>query len=120
VEVRELKWGQALLGGEMREWNKGRKVDLVIGADLTYDASNHAPLVATLGELLQLYRDVKVVLAASVRNERTHEMFLGMCGRARLGVREEEFEVLGRGKQMGPFYDDSVPIKICWITRVKG
>jgi hypothetical protein len=102
--------------GESAQWNDGEKIDIVLGADLTYDDSAIPALVATLGDLVELYPGVKIIYAGTVRNEETFCRFLNVVKGKGLVVQEIEFPVPGREKQEGPFYDDRVPIQICLIT----
>jgi predicted nicotinamide N-methyase len=117
IEGKELKWGHALIGGEHPEWNGGRKIDLVLGADLTYDGSGIPALVSTFRDLFQLYPEVKIIIAATVRNPRTFQTFLGTCRGNGYVVEEIEFGVLKAEQQQGPFYSDLVPIQLCLITK---
>ncbi|KAK4224680.1 S-adenosylmethionine-dependent methyltransferase-like protein [Podospora fimiseda] len=79
VTASELKWGHALLGTEEQEWNGGRRVDVVLGADITYDVSVIPALVGTLNELAVLSPGVAMLIAATERNRETFESFLEVC-----------------------------------------
>lgn len=116
----QLQWGHALLGAELAPWHGGRGVDLVLGADVTYDARVIPALVTTLQDLVRLFPDVLVLVAATERNKETYEVFMAACraGPEALEVTMvEEFPVPARAEQMGPFYEDRVPIHICRIGR---
>ncbi|KAK0721087.1 S-adenosylmethionine-dependent methyltransferase-like protein [Lasiosphaeris hirsuta] len=76
VSAMELRWGHGLLGTEEPAWNGGRAVDVVLGADITYDARSHPALVATLEELVGLFPDAVVIIAATERGRTTFESFL--------------------------------------------
>jgi predicted nicotinamide N-methyase len=117
IEGKELKWGHALIGAEHPEWNGGRKIDLVLGADLTYDGSGIPALVSTFRDLFHLYPEVKIIIAATVRNPRTFQTFLGTCRGNGYVVEEIEFGVLKAEQQQGPFYSGLVPIQLCLITK---
>jgi predicted nicotinamide N-methyase len=117
IEGKELKWGHALIGGEHLEWNGGRKIDLVLGADLTYDESGIPALVSTFRDLFHLYPEVKIIIAVTVRDPRTFQTFLGACRGNGYIVEEIEFGVLEADEQQGPFYSDQVPIQLCLITK---
>jgi len=117
IQCKELKWGQALLGSEHPQWNSGRQIDLVLGADLTYDGSNHAALVSTFGDLFNLYPQVKIIIAATIRNLTTSQKFLEICQGNRYMVDEVEFPIEAADLQEGPFYSDKVPIQLCMITK---
>lgn len=117
VEGKELRWGQALLGGEHPQWNHGRQIDLVLGADLTYDGSGIPALVSTFGELFDLYPKVKIIIAATVRNPTTFQRFLETCRGNRYVFEEVNFGVPREDVQEGPFYSDKVPIQLCMIMK---
>ncbi|KAH7025697.1 putative methyltransferase-domain-containing protein [Microdochium trichocladiopsis] len=114
----DLKWGHALLGTEEAEWNGGRPVDVVLGADITYDKSVIPALVSTVATLFGKFPGVVVIIAATERNRETFEAFLEVCQRRRFVVDEvDDFDVPRRRHQGGPFYSDSVPIRICRISK---
>ena len=118
VKAKELKWGQAFLGTEHPDWNEGRKVDLVLGADVTYDGSGILPLLATFDDLFDLNPEVEIILAATVRNPATFESFLQTCARGKFSVEQIEFSIEPPDSQDGPFLTNDVPIQICNITRL--
>ncbi|KAK0629449.1 putative methyltransferase-domain-containing protein [Bombardia bombarda] len=111
----ELKWGHALLGTEDQAWNGGDEVNVVLGADITYDASVIPALVATLGELVGLYPGVVMLIAATERNRETFQSFLHVCERRGFTVSHEIFPVPSKSEQQGPFYNDQTPIHICQL-----
>lgn len=117
IGAREVKWGQALISGEHAQWNAGREIDVVLGADLTYDVRVVPALVATFGDIFDLYPKVKILYAGTVRNPETFEVFLGACKRNQFVAEDIDFEILEAGRQEGPFYDDRVPIRLCRIVR---
>lgn len=118
IEARELTWGQALLGGEEPRWDRGRHVDLILGADVTYDIAVLPSLVTTLVELVELYPTVKILIAAARRNEKTYQRFIEICTNNRLIVEEIDFPIMSRDSQEGPFYWDGFPIELCNISGV--
>jgi predicted nicotinamide N-methyase len=117
IEGKELKWGHALLGGEHQQWNAGRHIDLVLGADRTYDGSSIPALVATFGELLNLHPRTKILMAATVRNPATFHLFLEMCRGNGYVIEEIVFDIMPADVQEGPFYSDKVPVQLCMITK---
>lgn len=124
-----LKWGHALVGTEEPEWNGGQKVDLVIGADVTYDQKVIPFLVSTLHELVELDPDTEILISATQRNTDTLMAFRDSCAKAGLQVKEVEFSVkdqqdaLKRHSRsdvtLTPFYSTQVPIRIFGICRSK-
>ncbi|KAK8102185.1 Protein-lysine N-methyltransferase EFM3 [Apiospora sp. TS-2023a] len=117
ISVMGLKWGQALVGTEEAEWNGGQPLDLVLGADVTYDDRIVPPLVGTIDDLFDMFPRVLVIISAAERNRRTFDIFIDVCRKRGLNIQEVDFDVAPRDKQTGPFYDDQVPIRICRITR---
>ncbi|KAI5457467.1 putative methyltransferase-domain-containing protein [Mariannaea sp. PMI_226] len=117
VTLTELKWGHALLGTEEDKWNGGRPVDVVLGADLTYDQSIIPPLLGTLSEIFQLYPSVSVYMGAAQRNMKTFQVFLDGCQSNGLTIEDMGFQVPSRDDQKGPFYNDKVAIMICKVSR---
>jgi threonine dehydrogenase-like Zn-dependent dehydrogenase len=115
IEGKELKWGQALVGGEDPAWNAGRTIDLVLGADLTYDGSGIPALVSTFGDLFELYPTMKIIYAATIRNPTTFEKFLEACRANKYIVEEIIYEIEKIELQEGPFYSDQIPIQLCLI-----
>ncbi|TVY54807.1 Protein-lysine N-methyltransferase, partial [Lachnellula suecica] len=76
IETKQLLWGTRI--GEIGE------VDLVLGADVTYDASAVPALVKTFGELFERYPAVSILISATVRNPATFETFLSTCAEKEL------------------------------------
>ncbi|KAH6656140.1 FAM86A [Truncatella angustata] len=116
ITAMDLKWGYALVGTEEAAWNGGKPIDVVLGADVTYDESVIPSLVGVIGELFDLYPAVKILIAATERNRKTYEAFLRVCEQRGFKVREIEFDLPQRQSQTGPFYNDQVPIRICEIA----
>ena len=117
IAAMELKWGHGLVGTEEAEWNGGRGVDVVLGADITYDQAIIPALAGTLDELFALFPRVDVLIAATERNRETFEAFIAVCHQRKFSVEEVDFPVPLRQDQRGPFYNDQVPIRICSIAR---
>ncbi|KAH7634085.1 putative methyltransferase-domain-containing protein [Sordaria sp. MPI-SDFR-AT-0083] len=117
VQPMELWWGHALVGTEEEKWNGGREVDVVLGADITYDKSVIPALVGTIDEVFGLFPRAEVVIAATERNRETYESFLSVCEGRGLEVVHAEFPVPKREEQTGPFYNDLMPIHICQLRR---
>jgi protein-lysine N-methyltransferase EEF2KMT len=111
IEGEVLKWGQKVDGGRRVD------VDVVLGADVTYDAAGIPALVATFRELFGLFPGVRVLIAATVRNQDTFETFVRTCRGNGLGVEEIGFPMVRGEEQEGPFYEDRVPIKLCFVRR---
>lgn len=117
IEGKELTWGCALTAGEHSKWNAGRKIDLVLGADLTYDGSSIPALVGTFDDLYELNPEVVIIYAATVRNRKTFETFMDACRKAKWFVEEIKYSMLRTEEQLGPFYSNQAPIHLYMITR---
>lgn len=125
-----LKWGHALLGTEEPEWNCGRRVDLILGADITYDQNANPALVATLRELADLYPNADIILSVADRNPKTFLLFQEICRKNQLRVAELDFtddekreqlrHVIGSGqidRNLTPYYCSPAPIRIFRVSR---
>jgi predicted nicotinamide N-methyase len=112
LSVLDLKWGHALVGTEEEKWIGGATVDIVLGADITYDINCHAGLVATLLELFDLHPHVCVIMAATERNSSTLDSFIKRCKSAGIRLTQVDFCLAPGSSQTGPFYDTSVPVPI--------
>ncbi|KAL6788958.1 putative methyltransferase domain-containing protein [Trichoderma sp. SZMC 28012] len=118
IRPMDLKWGYALVGTEEERWNGGRPLDVVLGADITYDPSIIPALVSTLLELFGLYPHIEVIIAATQRNLETFQVFLDKCRDEGLKVEDVSFEIPSRDQQEGPFYNDQVAIRICRVSKL--
>ncbi|KAK1675155.1 putative methyltransferase-domain-containing protein [Colletotrichum godetiae] len=116
IRPMELRWGHALVGTEDQKWNNGENVDVVIGADITYDQSIIPALIATVEELFALFPAVQVLISATQRNEVTFEAFCNRCRQREMGLSYVDFPIPPREQQKGPFYNDSVPIRVCRVS----
>lgn len=122
IEAQELKWGQALPGREQAEWNQGRPVNVVLGADITYDSAVIPSLVATLVDLVEISPAVEILIAATIRNEETFKTFQRVCDMNGFAVKDINFPVPPPENQEGPFYSDKVvkvPIRLCNVKKIK-
>lgn len=120
-----LKWGHAMVGTEEPEWNGGQKIDLIIGADITYDRKANPSLVSTLQELQEIYPEAEIIISITQRNVETFSVFQDACARCGLRMEElgfsaqEQQDVLNlRGQPHGPlapFYSTPARIRIFHI-----
>ncbi|KAF9769035.1 hypothetical protein IL306_013591 [Fusarium sp. DS 682] len=117
VTPMDVKWGHALMGTEEDKWNGGRPIDVVLGADITYDKSVIAALIGTLLEVFDLHPHVEVFISATQRNEKTFQAFLDQCQANGLAVEVLQFPIPKWEVQQGPFYNDNVAIHICKVSR---
>ncbi|KAF5536169.1 FAM86A [Fusarium napiforme] len=117
VTPMDVKWGHALMGTEEEKWNGGRPIDVVLGADITYDKSVIRALIGTLREVFDLHPHVEVFISATQRNEKTFQAFLDQCQANGLAVEVIQFPIPKREHQQGPFYNDNVAIHICKVSK---
>lgn len=115
IRAMDVKWGHALVGTEDELWNGGLPIDVVLGADVTYDKSVIPALVGTLEELAGMFPHVMIIITATERNRETFLTFMEACEKRRFSVEEIDFGLPRRQDQRGPFYSDQVPIRICRI-----
>lgn len=125
-----LKWGHALMGTEEPEWNGGRPVDIILGADITYDQNANPALAGTLRDLLDLYPAADIILSVTDRNPQTFSKFQDLCLNNRLQVAELDFTdeeqreqlrkvVRSSGKSvrnLAPYYHSPAPIRIFRVS----
>lgn len=117
VQLMDIKWGWALMGTEEREWNGGRPVDVLLGADVTYDRTVIPKLVGTLVDLFTQQPQVEAYISATQRNRETFDVFLDVCRRRGFRVDDTACPVPTRAEQDGPFYSDKVDIRICKVSK---
>lgn len=117
IQAMDVKWGYALLGTEDKHWNGGKPIDVVLGADITYDRSAIPALIGTLDELVGMFPRVVILISATERNRETFNIFLKACEKTNFKVEEIDFKLPCRREQRGPFYNAQVPIRICKIVK---
>lgn len=117
IHAKEFKWGPISASGEHSEWDPNKQIDLVVGADVTYDETAITALVSTFEDIFRLYPKVKIIIAATRRNPKTYAFFQETCRGRGYNFEEVDFHVKLEKLQMGPFYPDQVPIQICLITK---
>ena len=88
-------------------YDKLEKYDLVIGADLLYDPAVFEDLVKLLDKL-----ETKIILAATIRNESTFEIFRNLCTKYSLSIDYLDYDV-EKGSRFN--FDRSTTIKIVEI-----
>jgi protein-lysine N-methyltransferase EEF2KMT len=113
----DMKWGHAIVGTEEAEWNGGRQIDLVLGADILYDPTVQVPLMGTLDELFDMFPAMEVLIAAMIRNEETFERFGAVCQARGYLVEYVDFPLKRREEQDGPFYASDLPMRICRLSK---
>ena len=114
-----LKWGDPRMTASWRydpTFLEGEKPDIILGADVTYDAAALPALSVTLNALLAEHKDAKVVIASTVRNEETYRKFLDLCEKYKFGVEDLGWEPKEVEDQDAPFYRTDMPVKIVKLT----
>jgi hypothetical protein len=117
IMAQELRWGQALLGTESETWNHGRKIDVLLGADVAYYDEGIPALVATMMDVSDMFPEVLIVLSLSVRNEKTLNKFFQSCESGGFVVDQIDCPELAAENQEGPFYGVGCPIRLYKIKR---
>ncbi|KAF2834377.1 hypothetical protein M501DRAFT_944258 [Patellaria atrata CBS 101060] len=120
VEAGVLRWGWSISEFSYGETITDEPYGLIIGADVTYDKSVIPSLVSTLRELLALCPTADVLIAATIRNEKTFQSFLAACARHKLEANMIEYVQVPETQQRGLFYPTGTPIKILHITQSPG
>ncbi|KAF2277924.1 uncharacterized protein EI97DRAFT_374076 [Westerdykella ornata] len=116
VRTAALKWGRHVIASTFLEDYGMELPDVVLGADVTYDRFVIPALVSTLREFFEAKSTLQVLIAATIRNERTFETFLNACKRNCFGLQVLDFPLVPEGTQDGPFYPTSTPIQIWRVT----
>ncbi|KAG6300770.1 hypothetical protein E4U09_006304 [Claviceps aff. purpurea] len=118
VTPMNIAWGQALVEHEGFSCSTRQPVDVVLGADITYDRRVIPALITTLLDLFALYSDVQVYISVTERNADTYQVFLDLCSQSNLIVENLQFSIPPVSQQNGPFYNDNVAIKLCRVARI--
>ncbi|KAF2434468.1 hypothetical protein EJ08DRAFT_657212 [Tothia fuscella] len=113
IDARSLKWGRVL---DETEEGQQNPVDVVIGADITYDSRLNPSLISTLREFFLLNPDLNIFIAAPIRNDETFSKFNLACERNNFEVSEIHFSMPSPAEQLGPFYPTQTPLRIFQIT----
>lgn len=123
VHARTLDWAdntpQSLedgleVDGELPDYN------MILGADITY-SPDAVPVLAQLLKVLMIdifpESDIGALISATVRNERTLNLFREACLGRRLNVEDVQYECPSVKEQKGFFHEQAFPIVIMRITR---
>ncbi|EPE02645.1 fam86a protein [Ophiostoma piceae UAMH 11346] len=113
VASRELAWGPT-----PPEWaeDAAAPFDVILGADITFDARDMPDLLATIRWCLSANKGATVLISATERNKKTFDTFMQLASEQSLRVATVDFPVIPRHEQAGPFYSDAVPIHICQLS----
>ncbi|KAF7511047.1 hypothetical protein GJ744_005593 [Endocarpon pusillum] len=118
LEARVLEWGSSAPLGRLLP-SKGGSVlyETILGADITYDPDSLEPLASTLSGLAELCPTANIVIAATIRNEDTFDIFLAHCKEQGLSVYDVDFRCPPFELQTGLFHSLDPPIRIVRIRK---
>lgn len=94
-----------------------RQYDVFLGADITYSPEVVPILAELLKLLLEIYPHAQAIVSATVRNERTWQIFCGSCQRKGLKMEQITFECPGMGGQKGFFHEQAFPMVLVRISK---
>ncbi|KAI9885119.1 MAG: hypothetical protein M1823_003088 [Watsoniomyces obsoletus] len=114
IKTKVYRWGHHLEGLFPQEHEP---LQTVIAADVTYDEALIAPLLSTFKSFLDRYPTLKIVLAATIRNEETWMAFVSAFRMASLEMVDIPFEPPPTEHQTGFFHSTGVPIRIIQLKR---
>lgn len=86
-------------------------MDVVLGADITYDVRLIPSLLGTLRDLVELFPKVDIIICVTERNVETLEAFIQQCQVAGFDVEDVGVPLETSLQQQGPFYNTAVPIR---------
>ncbi|KAL2042081.1 hypothetical protein N7G274_005269 [Stereocaulon virgatum] len=116
IKTSVLRWGHALIGCPADCRREELSYDVAIGADVTYDIKSMPALIATMRDLFELYPKLKVLIAATRRNEETLQFFLAACETNGFETERLDFSMPKANDQTGFFHPTSTPIQLSLIT----
>ncbi len=118
VENRVFEWGSSAPLESLLTSKCGSVLyDTILGADITYDPDSLEPLASTLSGLAELCPTANIVIAATIRNEDTFNIFLARCREHNLSVHDIEFRCPPFELQKGLFHSLDPPIRIVRIKK---
>ncbi|ERF68810.1 hypothetical protein EPUS_06254 [Endocarpon pusillum Z07020] len=118
LDARVLEWDSSAPLGSLLP-SKGGNVlyDTILGADITYDPDSLEPLASTLSGLAELCPTANIVIAATIRNVDTFDIFLAHCLEQGLSVYDIDFRCPPFELQEGLFHSLDPPIRIVRIKK---
>lgn len=118
LEARVLEWGSLASLGTLVPAKGGSVLyDTILGADITYDPDSLGPLASTLSGLAELCPTANILIAATIRNEDTFDIFLARCLEHDLSVQDIDFRCPPFELQKGLFHSLDPPIRIVRIKK---
>ncbi|KAI5294522.1 hypothetical protein KEM52_003816 [Ascosphaera acerosa] len=109
ITGRLWNWADAL-GGEDNDAGEKLQFDVAIGADLIYDPDVVPLLVKAIGRLFTHHGVKHFVIAATLRNVATFELFLAQCAASGFTCSKVDYESPPRTEQDGLYHDTDNPI----------
>ncbi|KZZ89224.1 hypothetical protein AAL_07872 [Moelleriella libera RCEF 2490] len=116
LAVEKLQWGSGAVRAGHEKRVGGAPLDVVLGADVTYDQQSIPALITTLQELLQLQPNAQVLISAVDRNTESLQKFLEIGRQERLTIERIPFDEVPAKQQSGPFYQSNFAIKLFRVS----
>jgi predicted nicotinamide N-methyase len=118
LEAKVLDWADASSLSQVLEYEgRDAPIDLVLGADITYDTESLEPLVNILGALHDKYPGIDILISTVIRNEDTFTAFVYTCAKAGFRIKRIPFNCPALDKQRGFFHRTVPPIRIVRLIR---
>lgn len=117
LDGRTLEWGSDDLAQLLPSKGGNVLYDTILGADITYSLDSLKPLASTLSGLAEICPKVDILIAATIRNEDTFDIFLAHCVDHGLSVYDVDFRCPRFELQKGLFHSLDPPIRIVRIRR---
>lgn len=118
LEAKVLDWADVSSLSQVLKY-EGREapIDLVLGADITFDTESLEPLVNILSTLHDTNPGVDILISSVIRNEDTFTAFVYTCAKAGFRIKRIPFNCPALDKQRGFFHRTAPPIRIVRLIR---
>ena len=116
IHANVLQWEHTLFNS-VADCRDVDQFHLAIGADVTYDIKSIPALIATIRDLFELYPDIQVLIAATIRNKETFESFLLACSKNSFTFKSLNIRMTRNDEQIGYFVPTLTQIEIIRITK---
>ncbi|KAF2232641.1 hypothetical protein EV356DRAFT_239137 [Viridothelium virens] len=115
VRTEVLQWSRLPRTSWLKEEINEYPCDVVLGADLIYDKEFVPSLIDTIRDLIDIFPTLDVVIAATVRNEETVDMFTTRCEESGLWLNDISFSAAPETENRSFFYSTDMPLRIIHI-----
>ncbi|KAL9116006.1 MAG: hypothetical protein Q9227_000374 [Pyrenula ochraceoflavens] len=116
IQPLQLRWGLGEVKGHLKSIPADFQPQLIIGADVTYEADALCLLVSTLETCCRQHPQPTVVISATVRNPATITTFKSLCSKRNLAVEEIPYNCPSPSDQPGLFHHHDPPIELLAIS----